>query len=146
MPEWIDRITDNKLRAAFSAVWQRMPAYVQPAMEIDSPAVFVVDKLPPPAGDELARTRVGVYGETRQAVLHMLFTREALALPEPALMGLIAHELAHVYLRHFDNILSKTHRHAPPEVVAWQEWHATFCARRLFGFQNEIGAWREVQP
>lgn len=143
IPSWLEAISDDRLRAAFGDVWQRMPAYVQPALEIDAPGVYVVDALPPPQEDALARVRVGVFWETRQSVLHMLFRREALELSGPALQGLIAHEIAHVYLRHFDNVLVPSRKQAPPEVVDFQEWHATFCAMHLFGFKEEMMAYQE---
>lgn len=142
-PNWISDIADPRLRAAFADVWQRMPAYVQPALELDAPAVMVVDRLPPPQEDAMARVRVGVFWQTRQSVLHMLFRREALELSEPALCGLISHELAHIYLRDFDNVLVPSRRKPPDVVVEWQEWHATFCAKHLFGFKDEMLAYYE---
>ena len=53
------------------------------------------------------------------------------------LRSLIVHELAHVYLRHFDNVVSKSHKTLAPEVLEYQEWHADFTARYLFGFDAD---------
>lgn len=137
VPTWIKDIADRTLQDVFIDLWQRLPEAARAALVVDCPLVLVSDI------DTNAKTRVGVNRGTGRSALVMLFRPEVLSWPREAQRGLAAHELAHIYLRHFDHLLSTAHRDPPAEVVAYQEWHVTFLARYLWDFAGDVAAWRD---
>jgi hypothetical protein len=133
LPGWIIDIGDRELQGWFVKVWRRLPGYVRPALTVDAPAAFLVDTLP---DGKRARVGVEINHQTRQTRLVLHVTRGLLSCRPEQIRGTLAHELAHIYLRHFDQLLTNDPA-PPPGVQKWHEWHANFVVRHLWGFEDD---------
>jgi hypothetical protein len=133
IPDFIQQITDTRLRDYFIQVWFKLPAYARLALDTDRPRIFLVDEIP---GGHRARVGLAINRQTRQTFLHMHVTRGLLDCPAPQVRGTLAHELAHIYLRHFDHLLTDQ-AEPPEEVQKWHEWHADFVVINLWGFRDD---------
>lgn len=123
------KIRYRRYRALFDNVWQQLPA--DDGTEIEEVLLFVTDKLVDFRGGQRNANVYGMAARTPGGLKVLLRHKFLLTLDDRFVMGVIAHELAHVLCRHpLDGVLWTA---TPKEAFLWAEAEANALAQ-AWGF------------